>query len=74
MYVFYDRGPEKGVERLALGGGSQGGVYEVYRDPELPNAELVGKLQWTLLRRLVEARKPASIAINVSPRTARRWC
>lgn len=70
IYVFYDRGPEKGVERLALGGGSQGGVYEVYRDPELPNAELVGKLQWTLLKRLIEQRNPATIGINVSPRTA----
>lgn len=69
MYVFYDRG-EKGIERLALGGGSQGGLYEVYRDPELPDAELVGKLQWTLLRRLIEDRKPATIAVNVSARTA----
>ncbi len=70
MYVFYDRGGAEGVERLALGGGSQGGVYEVYRDPELPNAELVGKLQWSLLRKLIESRKPATIAINVSTRTA----
>jgi hypothetical protein len=70
MYVFYDGGDGTGVERLALGGGSQGGVYEVYRDPELPNAELVGKLQWSLLRKLIESRKPASIAINVSQRTA----
>ncbi|HZI10618.1 MAG TPA: Xaa-Pro aminopeptidase, partial [Myxococcus sp.] len=27
IYVFHDLGPEKGVERLALGGGSQGGVF-----------------------------------------------
>ncbi|MFP2958340.1 hypothetical protein ACLEPN_10990 [Myxococcus sp. 1LA] len=27
IYVFFDRGPEQGVERLALGGGSQGGLY-----------------------------------------------
>ena len=27
IYVFFDREPEKGVERLALGGGSQGGLY-----------------------------------------------
>jgi hypothetical protein len=70
MYVFYDRGAEQGLERLALGGGSQGGVYEVYRDPELPNAELVGQLQWTLLKRLIAQRNPATIGINVSPRTA----
>jgi hypothetical protein len=70
MYVFFDRGEEKGLERLALGGGSQGGVYEVYRDPELPNAELVGQLQWTLLKRLIAQGNPATIGINVSPRTA----
>ncbi|MCW5963253.1 MAG: M24 family metallopeptidase [Bryobacterales bacterium] len=70
MYVFFDRGGAEGVERLALGGDSQGGVYEVYRDPELPDAELVGKLQWTLLRKLIESRKPATIAVNVSQRTA----
>ena len=29
IYVFSDRG-SKGIERLALGGGSQGGVYEAY--------------------------------------------
>ena len=32
IYVFYDRGEEKGIERLALGGGSNGGLYTVYRD------------------------------------------
>ena len=26
IYVFFDRGEEKGVERLALGGGSNGGL------------------------------------------------
>lgn len=34
IYVFFDRGESKGIERLALGGGSQGGLYEVYRDPD----------------------------------------
>src|SRR5215475_5790854 len=34
ILVFYDQGREKGVERLALGGGSNGGLYSVYRDPE----------------------------------------
>src|SRR3954471_6630444 len=37
IYVFYDRGEEKGVERLAIGGGSQGGLYTVYRDQESEN-------------------------------------
>ena len=31
IYVFTDRGRERGVESLALGGGSQGGLYEAYR-------------------------------------------
>ncbi len=31
IYVFHDRGPDEGVERLALGGSSQGGVYEAVR-------------------------------------------
>src|SRR5271165_1102840 len=33
IYVFFDRGPNQGVERLALGGDSNGGLYTVYRDP-----------------------------------------
>src|SRR5271169_5933289 len=34
IYVFFDRGPDKGIERLALGGESNGGLYTVYRDPD----------------------------------------
>src|SRR4051812_3712156 len=33
IYVFFDRGANRGVERLALGGESNGGLYTVYRDP-----------------------------------------
>ena len=66
ILVFFDRGPEKGVERLALGGGSNGGLYTVYRDPEVENRELWGNAQWALLRKLVDERKPASIAVDVS--------
>src|SRR5262249_26774775 len=66
ILVFYDRGPEKGVERLTLGGGSNGGLYEVYRDPEGENRELWGQGQWALLRKLVAERKPATIAVDVS--------
>lgn len=66
IYVFFDRGEEKGVERLALGGGSQGGLYTVYRDPEVENREIYGEGQWTLLRKLIEERKPATIAVNIS--------
>jgi hypothetical protein len=33
IYIFHDRGPDAGVERLAIGGTSQGGLYTVIRDP-----------------------------------------
>lgn len=66
ILVFYDRGPEKGVERLALGGGSNGGLYEVYRDPDVENRELWGQGQWVMLRKVIEQRNPATIAVDVS--------
>ncbi|MFO0365619.1 MAG: M24 family metallopeptidase [Acidobacteriota bacterium] len=68
IYVFFDRGPERGVERLALGGGSNGGLYEVYRDPAPGNAvrELWGDGQWLLLKKLIEQRQPRVIGINIS--------
>ncbi|MGH9936445.1 MAG: M24 family metallopeptidase [Blastocatellia bacterium] len=66
ILVFYDRGAEKGVERLALGGGSNGGLYRVYRDPEVENRELWGEGQWALLRKLIAERDPKTIAVNVS--------
>jgi Metallopeptidase family M24 len=66
IYVFYDRGPEKGVERLALGGGSQGGLYTVYRDPDVENREIYGEGQWALLKKLIVERNPANIAVNIS--------
>lgn len=66
IYVFFDRGPEKGVERLALGGTSQGGLYVAYRDTTLGDAELWGKEQWKLLTKVVEQRDPKTIAVNIS--------
>jgi Xaa-Pro aminopeptidase len=72
IYVFHDRGPERGVERLALGGSSQGGVFQPYFardavDPSLgQRPELVGQGQWDLLARLVRERDPATIAVNIS--------
>src|SRR5437763_1749523 len=72
IYVFYDRGPERGVERLALGGTSQGGVYDAYHakeaiDPSIGRRpELGGQAQWDLLRRVIEERDPASIAVDIS--------
>jgi Xaa-Pro aminopeptidase len=72
IYVFTDRGPQRGVERLALGGGSQGGVYEAYvaRDTVDPSIgrrpELVGQGQWDLLARIVSERDPKTIAVDIS--------
>lgn len=66
LLVFFDRGLQAGVERLALGGGSNGGLYEVYRDPNVSDRELIGDSQWALLRQLVETRQPQRIAIDVS--------
>ena len=66
IYVFNDLGPAKGVERLALGGESNGGLYEVYRDPDAPTHEIYGASQWQLLRKLVDSRNPRNIAIDIS--------
>ncbi|HET9531929.1 MAG TPA: M24 family metallopeptidase [Blastocatellia bacterium] len=66
IYVFHDRGEEKGVERLALGGGSNGGLYTVYRDPDVEGREIYGEGQWVLLKKLIEQRNPSTIAVNIS--------
>jgi hypothetical protein len=70
ILVFHDRGPDQGVERLALGGGGSRGLYEAFRDPDVEGRELWGQGQWRLLRKLVEDRQPATIGINVSHVTA----
>jgi len=66
ILVFNDLGPERGVERLALGGRSSGGLYTIYRDPDVENRELWGQAQWALLRKLVDERRPPTIALNIS--------
>ncbi|MFP2932440.1 M24 family metallopeptidase [Pyxidicoccus sp. 3LG] len=73
IYVFHDRGPEKGVERLALGGGSQGGIFvprraqrQVDRGGGSREAELWGPDQWQVLKQVLEERQPKVIGINVS--------
>jgi Xaa-Pro aminopeptidase len=67
IYVFYDRGANQPLERLALGGDSNGGLYTVYRDPDSANREIYGETQWQLLRKLVDQRHPSTIAIDISP-------
>ncbi len=70
IYVFYDRGPQRGVERLALGGGSQGGLYDAIREteraPDGRQREIWGKAQWDLLARVVRERNPRKIAVDIS--------
>jgi Xaa-Pro aminopeptidase len=51
---------------LTLGGGSNGGLYTVFRDPDVENRELMGDAQWALLRKLIEQRNPATIAVDIS--------
>ena len=73
IYVFCDRGGQ--VERIAIGGSTQGGLYRVVRDPAAPvgtagttrrPAEPYGPDQWKLLAPVVEACDPRTIAVNVS--------
>jgi Xaa-Pro aminopeptidase len=70
IYVFFDRGPVEGVERIALGGSSQGGLYETVRATEAaPDGrprELWGAAQWELFARVVRERNPRRIAVNIS--------
>ena len=73
IYVFYDRGPANGVERIALGGSSQGGLYDAVRSTKQVSAavggrqaELWGDQQWQVLKSVVEARKPRVIGVDIS--------
>jgi hypothetical protein len=73
IFVFHDMGPDKGVVRLTLGGGSQGGLYEPRRmarkvgDGDTGRAiEPWGPDQWQMLEQVLKERQPKSIAINVS--------
>src|SRR5215210_5861188 len=74
IYVFSMRGDS--VERIALGGSSQGGVYTAVRSTQTAagpaggraerNAELWGDEQWLALKKVIEERNPRTIAVNVS--------
>ena len=78
IYVFFDRGAAAGVERLALGGSSQGNVFKAVRSMKpVPapaagsgttarTAELWGDEQWTVLKQVIEERQPKRIAVNTS--------
>jgi Xaa-Pro aminopeptidase len=81
IYVFFDKCAATGrppapscIERIALGGTSQGGVFEARRSTTLaagnvgrgPQAELWGDEQWQVLKRVIEERQPRVIGINRS--------
>ncbi len=70
IYIFNDRGPREGVERIALGGTSQGGVYQALRATRTTedgrSGELVGNEQWDLFAQMVRERDPETIAVNIS--------
>jgi hypothetical protein len=83
IYIFNDpcgpggsAGCTKPIERLALGGTSQGGVFTAVRSTKPAagpaggnveqNAELWGDEQWQMLLAEIEKRNPESIAINTS--------
>ena len=81
IYVFFDTCAASGrppaatcVQRIALGGSSQGGLFEARRSTKQAagnigrgqQAELWGDEQWQALRSLIEERNPRTIAINRS--------
>ena len=81
IYVFFDRCAADGrpsapscVERIALGGTSQGGVFDARRSAKPaaanvgrgPQAELWGDEQWQLLKTIIEERNPRVIGIDRS--------
>ncbi|NNF39283.1 MAG: hypothetical protein HKN71_11500, partial [Gemmatimonadetes bacterium] len=68
IYIF-TRQDDGSVERLALGGSSQGGLFEIYRSarpaPTGEQAELWGNEQWRLLNEVVSDRDPGNIVLNI---------
>lgn len=75
IYVFFDRGPAAGVERIALGGSSQGGLFQAVRSTKPISsaagvagrqAELWGDEQWQVLKTVIAERNPKVIGINKS--------
>jgi len=81
IYVFFDRCAASGeapaarcVERIALGGTSQGGVFTARRSTKAVasgavgggQAELWGDEQWNALKQVIEERSPKVIGIDRS--------
>ena len=75
IYAFCDKGEGQGIERIAIGGTSQGDLYRVVRDPNAAMgtagadrrpAEPYGPEQWELLPPIVRECDPENIAVNIS--------
>jgi Xaa-Pro aminopeptidase len=81
IYVFFDKCAAANtppsatcVERIALGGTSQGGVFEARRSTQAAagdagrgqQAELWGDEQWQILVKVIDERSPRTIGINRS--------
>ena len=82
IYVFHDtcarqpQVPNCKVDRIALGGTSQGGVFQAVRSTQAAagpagsttqrQAELWGDEQWQVLKRLIDERKPRDVTLNIS--------
>jgi Xaa-Pro aminopeptidase len=81
IYVFFDKCAAAGtppsascIERIALGGTSQGGVFDARRSAQKAagdvgqgrQAELWGDEQWQLLKSVIDERKPKVIGIDRS--------
>ncbi|MEK6611189.1 MAG: M24 family metallopeptidase [Gemmatimonadota bacterium] len=82
IYVLFDKCSSSGrtdpgdgscVERIALGGSSQGGVFEARRSGKPveaavggQQAELWGDEQWSVLKQVVDERNPRVIGIDYS--------
>jgi peptidase M24-like protein len=81
IYVFFDKcahggapnAPAGCVERIALGGTSQGGLYDAVRSTRSVDAavggrqaELWGDQQWLVLKDVIEHRNPKVIGVDVS--------
>jgi Xaa-Pro aminopeptidase len=81
IYVFFDKCAAAGtapspscIEAVALGGTTQGGVFEARRSTKAAagnvgrgqQAELWGDEQWQILKSVIEERKPRVIGINRS--------
>ena len=59
MLVFFDRGPQQGVERMNLSMTNMQGLYDTpWQGKDHPE-------QWAMLRQIVEERDPRRIGINI---------